>query len=165
MNSSPDGIKSWYVIQVWRTLMATCIFVAALVFVYLVLFPINPNFQGSKLFGLIPLFVAMLFRRTVFLGGCKLNFQRQELIRWWGLFFPLNKMRIPFEDIDTVMIAGGTASKIDGKTWYQVFVQRYDRYLVVRLDQREQESRAFANEIAKLLRVPLLDQTVNQRTA
>ena len=72
-------------------------------------------------------------------------------------------MRVPFQEIQTVVIKGGAISKIDGGTYFHVVIEANGFDLLVRSDRRADATLKFANALADEVEVPLSNLIEEQK--
>lgn len=156
---------SWLVFEGHRTLLGILVFGVAAAVVYATLFPWNPDKPPPRIAGAIAGVIAAASLRMILQGGCRLHAESQFLVRWWGPFFSLRTIRIPFERIQSVVVSGGAVSRIDGGTWFSATVRTEEvSYRVKALRERDAILQ-FAETLARVTNSEFVDETVPEQTA
>ena len=159
--SSDHTDLSWPFLPPKLTKMAAIMFVGVValgVFLY-VRDRRAPKPPASRIAYIVLAAFAGIGLHTVMRGGGKLDGASRQLVRWWGLGFPVVRRTVRLDAVQAVVLGvgprpGSRQGVRPRHRWFHVALRTDDGALVVRLMKSRDAAEAFGKELAGRVGAP-----------
>jgi hypothetical protein len=138
----------------WQMLFAIVILILAAILAFAAFIkPINPQYPPPRIVGVGAILFAVFAVRALAQGGCVLDCDKKEIVRWRGFMVRTSEIRVPFGDIRDVSIVGG----VTGHIRYDVAIETESIRHSVRLFRESEAAQRFAKALSEEIGCELHD--------